>query len=49
MKKLITIPDELVKPLKLMQIENEFRDLQSQIVDILRNAVETHKAKSFLK
>ena len=49
MKKLITIPDEFVKPLKLMQVENEFPDLQAQIVDILKKAVEAHKAKSFLK
>ena len=48
MKKLITIPDELVKPLKQMAIENEL-SFHAQIIRILKMAVEGNKAKSFLK
>ena len=39
MKKLIDIPDEIVKPLKIMAV-NEGRDLKNYIQDILVSHVE---------
>ena len=48
MKKLITIPDELIKPLKQMAVENEL-SFHAQIIRILKIAVEANKASSFLK
>jgi hypothetical protein len=38
MKKLIDIPDEIVKPLKIMAIKDD-RDLKNYIQDILINHV----------
>lgn len=49
MKKLITIPDNLVEPLLIMSAIENKGNLHAQIIDILSKAVEAHKAKSFLK
>ena len=38
MKKLIDIPDEIVKPLKIMAVNND-RDLKNYIQDVLINHV----------
>jgi hypothetical protein len=38
MKKLIDIPDEIVKPLKIMAVNND-RDLKNYIQDLLINHV----------
>jgi hypothetical protein len=49
MKKLITIPDKLVEPLRIMSAVENKGNLHAQIIDILSKAVEAHKAKSFPK
>lgn len=38
MKKLIDIPDEIVKPLKIMAVNND-RDLKNYIQDVLINHI----------
>ena len=38
MKKLIDIPDEIVKPLKIMAVTND-RDLKNYIQDVLINHI----------
>ena len=48
MKKLITIPDEIIKPLKQLAIENDL-SFHAQIIRILKMAVEANKSSSFLK
>lgn len=42
MKKLIDIPDEIVKPLKIMAVNND-RDLKNYIQDVLINHVKESK------
>jgi len=49
MKKLITIPDNLVEPLLIMSAVKNKGNFHAQIIDILSKAVEAHKASSFLK
>ena len=49
MKKLITIPDELVPDLLIITAIESKGNLNAQIIRILKIAVEAHKAKSFLK
>ena len=48
MKKLITIPEDLVKPLKQMAVENDL-SFHAQIIRVLKIAVEANKSSSFLK
>jgi|TARA_B100000767_G_C19421078_1_gene391995 hypothetical protein len=42
MKKLIDIPDEIVKPLKIMAVNND-RDLKNYIQDVLISHVKESK------
>lgn len=46
--KVIDIPLELVEPLKIMAVKNGI-SYSKQIILCLAQAVEAHKAKSFLK
>ena len=49
MKKLITIPDEIVEPLRIMAVKNKI-SFHALIIEVLRDKVsEAHKASSFLK
>ena len=47
MKKLITIPEELVPDLLVITAVESKGNLNAQIVKLISKAVEAHKAKSF--
>ena len=49
MKKLITIPDDIVEQLLLLAAKEHKGNLQACIIDSLSKAIEAQKAKSFLK